>query len=175
VFARNARFSSRKPVPLLGGAEDEPEEVDAFYKFWFAFDSWREFSHLGKEKVDEADGRDERREREKKNKADAAKGKKADVKRVADLVDRAYARDPRVKAMLAREEAEKKAEKNKKNAGKYAAEAEEARLKAEAAKAKATDDGERNTRPKAQPSPPTHLQPLYWSHIHPTSRLVGMT
>ena len=96
VFERNARFSNPKPVPMLGGPDSSDGDVKSFYKFWFAFDSWREFSHLGKEKVDEADGRDERREREKKNKADAAKGKKADVKRVADLVDRAYARDPRV-------------------------------------------------------------------------------
>lgn len=35
VFRRNARFSTRKPVPDLGEPDTPPEQVRAFYKFWY--------------------------------------------------------------------------------------------------------------------------------------------
>ena len=49
VFEREARFSRKMPVPMLGGMEDAKEEVEGFYDFWYNFDSWRSFEYLDKE------------------------------------------------------------------------------------------------------------------------------
>lgn len=44
VFRRNARFAKKKPVPNLGDPNTPIADVFKFYKYWDAFDSWREFS-----------------------------------------------------------------------------------------------------------------------------------
>jgi hypothetical protein len=49
VFEREARFSKKIPVPMLGVFEDGKEKVEAFYDFWYNFDSWRSFEYLDKE------------------------------------------------------------------------------------------------------------------------------
>jgi len=41
VFESNARFSTIKPVPLLGTLDDPEPKVKAFYTFWRTFSSWR--------------------------------------------------------------------------------------------------------------------------------------
>ena len=101
IFKRNARFSEKKPVPQLGD-KDTPAEgawgFEAFYAFWFKFESWREFSSLDEHNATEAEDREERRWMEKQNKNARAKRKKADIQRVRTLVERARAKDPRVKA-----------------------------------------------------------------------------
>ena len=49
VFEREARFSKKQPVPMLGSYDDPKEKVEAFYDFWYNFDSWRSFEYLDKE------------------------------------------------------------------------------------------------------------------------------
>lgn len=61
VFDRNSRFSTKKPVPKLGTNEDSDEKVMAFYKFWFMFESWRDFSSLGEHDTSQAEFREEKR------------------------------------------------------------------------------------------------------------------
>jgi DnaJ family protein C protein 2 len=48
-FEREAHFSKRQPVPLLGAPDAGKAEVEAFYDFWYNFDSWRSFEYLDKE------------------------------------------------------------------------------------------------------------------------------
>ncbi|KAG7736942.1 hypothetical protein KL923_004080 [Ogataea haglerorum] len=137
VFESEARFSNKQPVPSLGSMESSKEEVEAFYKFWANFDSWRTFEFLDEDVPDDTANRDHKRYIEKKNNNARKKRKVEDNKRLADLVKRASSEDPRIKKFKEEEKAEKARKKWEREAGARKA-AEEARLKAEAeAKAKA--------------------------------------
>jgi DnaJ homolog subfamily C member 2 len=165
VFDRNGRFSVRKNVPKLGGPDDDDARVTAFYKFWFEFESWRDFSTLGEHDTSQAEYREEKRWMERQNKSVVAKAKKAEVTRVAELVTRAYAKDPRVKDMKEREEEEKRKARDAKMSEKRAAEeakrkadeeeaqrkaAEEAAKKNDAASAKAAREAEKKAIKRAR-------------------------
>ncbi|XP_064512830.1 dnaJ homolog subfamily C member 2 isoform X2 [Pseudopipra pipra] len=114
VFDRNARWSNKKNVPKLGDMNSSFEEVDAFYSFWYNFDSWREFSYLDEEEKEKAECRDERRWIEKQNRAARALRKKEEMNRIRTLVDNAYSCDPRIKKFKEEEKAKKEAEKKAK-------------------------------------------------------------
>lgn len=62
------RWSTRKPVPLLGKTSTKRDDVEKFYNFWFDFQTWREFSYLDEEDKERGEDRYERREMEKINK-----------------------------------------------------------------------------------------------------------
>jgi DnaJ family protein C protein 2 len=56
-FEREAHFSRRQPVPLLGAPDAGKAEVEGFYDFWYNFDSWRSFEYLDKEVNEGSDRR----------------------------------------------------------------------------------------------------------------------
>uniref|UniRef100_F7IHF4 DnaJ homolog subfamily C member 2 n=1 Tax=Callithrix jacchus TaxID=9483 RepID=F7IHF4_CALJA len=114
VFERNSRWSNKKNVPKLGDMNSSFEDVDAFYSFWYNFDSWREFSYLDEEEKEKAECRDERRWIEKQNRATRAQRKKEEMNRIRTLVDNAYSCDPRIRKFKEEEKAKKEAEKKAK-------------------------------------------------------------
>ena len=131
-------------MPTFGDANATREQVENFYDFWYAFDSWRTFEYLDEDVPDDTDSRDQRRHTERKN-ASARKKKKAeDNARLRKLLDEASTGDERIKRF--RQEAN--AAKNKKKADREAAEkkaAEDAQAKKEA-DAKAAAEAEANAK-----------------------------
>ncbi|CAG8455189.1 25047_t:CDS:10 [Dentiscutata erythropus] len=144
VFEREARFSNKTPVPMLGDINTTKSEVEAFYDFWYNFDSWRSFEYLDKEDTDNTDNRDDKRYIERKNKAERARYKKEDTIRLRKIIeDQALSLDLRIQKFKQEEKAAKEAKKKEKeDAIKNAKEAaqraaEEERLKKEQAEAEA--------------------------------------
>jgi DnaJ homolog subfamily C member 2 len=125
-----ARFSNIQPVPSLGTIQSTKAEVEAFYNFWFTFDSWRSFEYLDKDPPDEGDNRDNKRWQEKKNKAERAKRKKEDTARLRKAVEDALSVDPRMKLFKENERKEKERKKYEREAGARKA-AEEAKIREE--------------------------------------------
>ncbi|CAB4005179.1 dnaJ homolog subfamily C member 2 isoform X1 [Paramuricea clavata] len=126
VFETNSRWSNKLPVPGLGDEDSTFEDVDEFYKFWYDFDSWREFSYLDEEEKEKGESRDERRWMEKQNRAMRQKRKKEETTRLRTLVDNCYACDPRLKKFREEEKERKVAErKAKEEAARLAAEEQE--------------------------------------------------
>lgn len=110
----NARWSNKKRVPQLGDENSEFDYVNNFYKFWYEFDSWREFSYLDEEEKEKGENREERRWIEKQNKAARQKRKKEEAARMRSLVDNAYASDPRIQRFKDEEKEKKLAHKRAK-------------------------------------------------------------
>lgn len=113
-FNNNARFSVNKPVPNLGDENTPLEDVHKFYKFWDNFKTWREFSQYDEYDLEDAQDRYEKRWMEKQNKKCREKYEKEERKRLFDLTNLAYECDPRIKAQVAKEEAERLAIKQAK-------------------------------------------------------------
>jgi DnaJ family protein C protein 2 len=131
VFESEARFSNRPNVPKLGDDNSAKEEVEAFYDFWFNFDSWRSFEYQDEDVPDDNEGRDHKRHIEKKN-ANARKKKKTeDTARLRKVVDDALSYDPRIKKF----QQEGRANKNKKRLEKEAAAKKDAEEKQKAKEA----------------------------------------
>lgn len=141
-FESEARFSNRQPVPSLGTIESTKAEVEAFYNFWFTFDSWRSFEYLDKDPPDEGDNRDNKRWQEKKNKAERAKRKREDTTRLRMSVEEALSADPRMKLFKKNEQKEKERKKYEKEAGARKA-AEEAKLREEEEKKRKEEEAAR--------------------------------
>ncbi|GBE83640.1 Zuotin [Sparassis crispa] len=114
VFEREARFSRKQPVPLLGAYDNSQEAVEGFYDFWYNFDSWRSFEYLDKEVNEGSDNRDDKRYTEKKNKSERARRKKEDTARLRSLVDFALSVDPRIKRIKQEQKEAREAKKKHK-------------------------------------------------------------
>jgi len=150
VFEREARFSRKQPVPLLGQYLDSKEKVEAFYDFWYNFDSWRSFEYLDKEVNEGSDNRDDKRYTEKKNKAERARRKKEDTARLRNIVDVALSADPRIKRIKQEEkEAREAKRKNKSGGGPSKAQVEEEKRRAEE-EAKAKEEAEKAAKADAK-------------------------
>ncbi|CAO3622776.1 unnamed protein product [Mucor hiemalis] len=143
VFAREGRFSTKQPVPSLGDASSQKEDVEAFYDFFYNIDSWRTFEWLDKEGAEGSDNRDDKRYQEKKNRAQRAQLKKEDNARLRTLVDVCLSVDPRIAIFKAEDKKRRNAKKDAKAAADKAAaeaaakKAEEEKLAAEKAEADA--------------------------------------
>ncbi|KAI0357924.1 DnaJ-domain-containing protein [Trametes cingulata] len=140
VFEREARFSRKQPVPMLGSYDDPKEVVEAFYDFWYNFDSWRSFEYLDKEVNEGSDNRDDKRYTEKKNKAERARRKKEDTARLRGIVDTALSVDPRIKR-IRQEEKEAREAKKKSKGGQV--NGQSAKQKQEEEKRKAEEEAKR--------------------------------
>ena len=132
VFRSNSRWSNKPRVPDLGDDGTPLEHVHKFYEFWTRFDSWRDYSLDEPEHdVEQAECREEKRWMAKENDKIAKKKKMDEYARIALLIDRARANDPRLKR--AREE-EARAKQELKDARRRATlEKEEAAAAAKAA------------------------------------------
>lgn len=155
VFEMEARFSKTQPAVPLGSEDATKEEVEAFYDFWYSFDSWRSFEYRDKEVNEGSDSRDDKRYTLKKNKNERDRLKKEDTARVRGLVDMAMAYDPRIKRIKQEEKAAREAKKKGGPAGKGkqtpASKAEEAaRLAAEEKAKKEAEEAERAEAKKAK-------------------------
>lgn len=94
VFARNARFSKKQPVPSMGDPGSSRAEVESFYSFWINIESWRRFEWMDEDEPAGTDNRADKRWHEKKNKAKRDARKKEDNARLIRLVETAMKRDP---------------------------------------------------------------------------------
>eukprot|EP00903_Cladosiphon_okamuranus_P019993 g18368.t1 len=128
VFERNKRFAVILPAPSLGDDETPIDEVNNFYEYWVNFESWRDFSLQGEHDVEDAHDRYEKRWMIKENDRKSKELKRKEVKRLALLVDRARAADPRIIRERVREREAKIAAKENKEREKR--EREEAKIKA---------------------------------------------
>eukprot|EP00095_Tigriopus_kingsejongensis_P006425 maker-scaffold469_size162558-snap-gene-0.27 protein:Tk06425 transcript:maker-scaffold469_size162558-snap-gene-0.27-mRNA-1 annotation:"hypothetical protein DAPPUDRAFT_312603" len=133
AFERNARWTVRKHVPKMGDEDTPREKLDKFYRFWYEFESWREFSYLDEEDKEKGSDRDERRWIEKNNKVQRAERKKEEMKRIRKLVDNAYNTDPRIIKFMEQDRQEKLDKKKAKQDAIKARKDEEVRARVEAA------------------------------------------
>ncbi|KAA8497055.1 DnaJ-like subfamily C member 2 [Porphyridium purpureum] len=114
TFELNARWSTTNRVPKLGDKDSSMEEVDAFYSFWFAFDSWREFSLDLEFDPDQAESRDEKRWMERQNAKKSKARKVEENARIRALVELAYNNDPRIAGRKEAERLKREQEKERK-------------------------------------------------------------
>lgn len=158
AFRRNGRFSSKRPVPEIGGPDDKPEVWQRFYNFWYEFKSWRDPLVLAQaddeelHDLDEAECREEKRWMVRENNRVAKVYKQAERDRIADLVRLAEKYDPRILAQKAAKTAARDAEMARRAEEKMAAQRarEEAeRKRREEEEAVAAVEAERRREEKA--------------------------
>lgn len=150
VFVRNSMWSEHYSIPLLGDINSTRDHVDRFYNAWYGFNSWREFSYLDEEDREQASDREERRWIEKQNRANRAKLKKEESSRIRQLVDLAYAHDPRLLKFKKEEQERKQALKQAKKDAIRQKQEEEIRLRQEEEARVQKEKEEREAVEKAQ-------------------------
>jgi len=113
VFKRNARWSTRQPVPEIGSQSTDIAKVHKFYDFWFNFDSWRDFSVHDEYNLDDAEFREERRWMDRQNQKVRKKYQDAERRRLIRLAELSEKLDPRIRAEKEAREAKKREEKER--------------------------------------------------------------
>lgn len=113
VFNRNARFSTRRPVPELGDESTDLAKVHKFYDWWFSFETWRDFSMHDEYNLDDAEMREEKRWMDRQNARIRKKYENDEHRRILKLVENAERLDPRLQAERDAKEAEKREAKEK--------------------------------------------------------------
>jgi len=113
VFRRNARWSTRFPVPEIGDDATDMAKVHKFYTFWLSFDSWRDFSMHDEYNLEDAEFREERRWMERQNQRIRKKYVEAERKRIMRLAENAERFDPRIRAEREARERKKREEKER--------------------------------------------------------------
>lgn len=131
MFERNAIWSLKKNVPMLGDSNSTFDDINNFYNFWYNFESWREYSYLDEEEKEKGENREERRYLDKQNKIVRQKRKKEEMQRIRQLVDNAYQCDPRVVWFKEEEKKRKQDSKLARQAKIQAQKEEEDRLRKE--------------------------------------------
>lgn len=111
AFQRNARWSTRRPVPTLGDDSTPTDAVEKFYGFWFDFQSWRDFGVHDEHDLNEAECREERRWMERENAKIRKKYLKNERARIQKLVETAHAADPRIQRQKDAERKKREEEK----------------------------------------------------------------
>merc|ERR1712032_1806334 len=96
VFVKNSIWSKRKPIPKLGDMDTPIEKVKRFYKFWFNFVSWRDFTTENEYNLEEAGSRYEKRQMIKENNKMKSSMVKEEKSRLNLLTQLAYKYDPRI-------------------------------------------------------------------------------
>lgn len=98
AFARNERWSVRRPVPSIGAIDSSRDCVEKFYDFWFnKFETWRDFSHHDEYDLSQSESRDERRWMEVQNARIRKKKLAEENSRIRRLVETAEKLDPRLR------------------------------------------------------------------------------
>ena len=90
VFLNNSIWSKKKPVPKIGDMNTPLDKVKKFYKFWWNFQSWRDFSVEGEYDLEEATSRFEKRQMIKENRKMKATLLKEEKIRITNLTNIAY-------------------------------------------------------------------------------------
>eukprot|EP00002_Diphylleia_rotans_P033461 TRINITY_DN7115_c0_g2_i1.p1 TRINITY_DN7115_c0_g2~~TRINITY_DN7115_c0_g2_i1.p1 ORF type:complete len:454 (+),score=142.02 TRINITY_DN7115_c0_g2_i1:617-1978(+) len=140
VFFRNAKWSTEKPVPLLGDDSTPYNKVEAFYNFWMEFKSWREFTAEDDYDPETASCREERRWMERQNEKERTKKKKDENARIRRLVELAYKKDPRIARKKAADIEAKEKKKQEKIDAKRMEEEEKLRKEEEERKQKEEEE-----------------------------------
>jgi len=113
VFNRNARWSTRRPVPELGDDSTSIDKVHKFYEWWFNFETWRDFSSHDEHNLDDAEFREEKRWMERQNQKVRKKYEQEERRRILHLAEVAERLDPRIRAEREEAEAKKREEKER--------------------------------------------------------------
>lgn len=146
-FALNARWSVHDRVPELGSDDADMKSVDAFYEFWYAFKTWRDFSFDVEHDTDQAECREEKRWMERHNAKHIKARKLEESARIRRLVDLAYKYDPRLKrakdAVKAKKEAVKEERRRQREEAERLVREAEEKKQAEAERQAADDKAKR--------------------------------
>jgi DnaJ family protein C protein 2 len=104
AFQRNSVWSVKKNIPNVGNMDTPIKEVNRFYDWWDAFESWRDFTVFDEYNLEDAESRYERRYMERENKKIKGEHLKKERQRIKKLVEMGRQSDPRIMKFRKEEE-----------------------------------------------------------------------